>query len=165
MTRFITCALWLACLAGCAANGPKSLGNFSDAPAAVQQQLADAAARQLVALHPPGNTRFVLQQPTSDSFGQPLAAALRARGYALEDFKADAAAAGPGAAGEGTTAAAASPQAAAPATGIPLGYVLDQAAGPGLHRISLVVGSQTLTRVYQAHDGQLVPAGAWVRKE
>ena len=163
MIRFITCALWLACLAGCASTGSQSLGNFSEASAAVQQQLAEAAARQLVALHPPGNTRFALQQPTADAFGEPLAAALRARGYALEDFKAQASESVAG--GEGATAAAAAPVATAHSAGIPLGYVLDQAAGPGLHRISLVVGHQTLTRVYQAHEGQLVPAGAWVRKE
>lgn len=151
MTRFISCALLLTCLAGCAAPGAGSLGNHSDAPAAVQQQLADAAVKQLLVLYPPGSTRFALQQATSDAFGQPLAAALRAQGYALQEFKAPAEA--PAAAGTSAS------------SGTPLGYVLDQAAGPGLYRISLTLGSQTLTRVYQAHEGQLVPAGAWVRKE
>lgn len=159
MTRIISCALLVACLAGCAAPGTNSLGNFSDAPAPVQQQLADAAVQQLQALYPPGSTRFALQQPASDAFGQPLAKALRAKGYALEDFKGQADA--PAAAGTAPTA----PAPLAAAAGVPLGYVLDQAAGPGLYRISLLVGSQTLTRVYQAHDGQLLPAGAWVRKE
>lgn len=156
MIRFISCALLLGCLAGCAATGSKSLGNFSDAAAPVQQQLAQAAAKQLIALYPPGQTRFELQQPMSDAFGQPLAAALRASGYALQDFNAQAAA--PEAAGTPAVSAA-------PAAGLPLGYVLDEAAGPGLYRIGLLVGNQTLTRVYQAHEGQLVPAGAWVRKE
>ncbi|MET1114429.1 MAG: conjugal transfer protein TrbH [Comamonas sp.] len=156
MTRFLCGALLAVCLAGCASTGPKSLGNFSDAPAPVQQQLADAAAKQLIALYPPGKTRFALQQPMSDAFGQPLAAALRASGYALQDFQADAAA---------SVAAGTPASSATPVAGLPLGYVLDQAAGPGLYRISLVVGSQTLTRVYRAHEGQLVPAGAWVRKE
>lgn len=155
MTRLISCALLLACLAGCAAPGAGSSGNHSDAPPAVQQQLANAAVQQLLVLYPPGSTRFVLQQATSDAFGQPLEAALRARGYALQEFKAPAKASGeaPAAAGSGASA------------GTPLGYVLDQAAGPGLYRIGLALGSQTLTRVFQAHEGQLVPAGAWVRKE
>ncbi|MCD2514404.1 conjugal transfer protein TrbH [Comamonas endophytica] len=158
MIRFIYCTLLLASLAGCAATGANTSGNFSDAPAPVQQQLADAAVRQLVLLYPPGSTRFKLQQATSDPFGQPLAAGLRASGYALEDFKP---------ASDAQAAAAAPAPAATPssASGVPLGYVLDQAAGPGLYRIGLLVGSQTLTRVYQAHEGQLVPAGAWVRKE
>lgn len=156
MIRFISCALLLGCLAGCAATGFGSLGNFADAPAPVQQQLAQAAARQLIALYPPGKTRFVLQQPMSDAFGEPLAAALRASGYALQDFQEQASA---------PEAAGALASSTAPAAGLPLGYVLDQAAGPGLYRIGLVVGNQTLTRVYQAHEGQLVPAGAWVRKE
>lgn len=158
MMRFISCSLLLACLVGCAAPGAGTVGNFSDAPAPVQQQLADASVKQLVLLHPPGNTRFTLQQAASDAFGQPLVAGLRASGYALEDFKP----------ASGAAVAAATPASAAaalPAPGTPLGYVLDQAAGPGLYRVSLLVGSQTLTRVFQAHDGQLVPAGAWVRKE
>ncbi len=154
MSHLVPCALLLACLAGCAAPGAHSLGNYSDAPAPVQQQLAAAAARQLAMLYPPGHTRFVLQQAVSDGFGQPLAADLRARGYALQEFKA---------AASGAADSAAAPPAAD--AGVPLGYLLDQAAGPGLYRISLRVGSQTLTRVYQAHDGQLAPAGAWLRKE
>lgn len=156
MIRFISCALLLACVGGCAAPGASSLGNFSAAPVPVQQQLAEVAVRQLVLLHPPGSTRFTLQQPVGDAFGQPLVAGLRARGYALQDFKAQAEA----------TVAPGTPAMSPPAAlGMPLGYVLDQVAGLGLYRISLVVGSQTLTRVYEAHEGKLAPAGAWVRKE
>lgn len=162
MSRLVCCALVLTALAGCAAPGGRSLGNFSDAPAPVQEQLAAAVVKQLALLYAPGHTRFALQQPMSDSFGQPLTAALRARGYALQEYQAGGAApdsaAAPGSAGASAASAAAG-------AGVPLGYLLDQAAGPGLHRISLLVGSQTLTRVYQAQSGQLAPAGAWVRKE
>ncbi len=163
MSRLVCCALVLAALAGCAAPGGRSLGNFSDAPAPVQEQLAAAVVKQLALLYAPGHTRFALQQPMSDRFGQPLTAALRARGYALQEYQARAAAADSTAAAPGSTGASAA--SAAAGAGVPLGYLLDQAAGPGLHRISVLVGSQTLTRVYQAQSGQLAPAGAWVRKE
>ncbi len=145
--------LWIALLvvglAGCATQQANTYGNFlGNAPVEFQQPLVDAAVKQLAALYPPGRTRLDLQQATPDAFGLALVAALRAKGYALQEFKpaAPAAASGPLPGGQ------------------PLAYLLDQ-AGPDLYRLTLVVGSQTLSRVYVAHQGSLQPAGAWVRKE
>lgn len=143
--------LLLAGLAGCAAPQANSYGNFlGNAPLEVQQPLVDAAVQQMAALYPPGKTRFDLQQATPDAFGRALVAALRAKGYALQEFQ---------------PAAATAQAQPAVAAGQPLAYLLDQAAGPELYRLTLVLGSQSLSRVYVAQQGRLQPAGAWVRKE
>ncbi len=148
MRRILGSALLLAGLAGCAAPQANTYGNFlGNAPPELQQPLVDAAVQQLARLYPPGRTRFALQQATPDAFGQALVAALRAQGYAVQEFQPT------------------PPRAQAAPAGQPLAYLLDQAAGPDLYRLTLVVGSQTLSRVYVAHQGRLQPAGAWVRKE
>lgn len=168
----VSLALVVLALGGCATSAP--YGNFVAPPAALDQpSLAAQAARQLAALWPPARTRFALTQPTPDAFGAALIGQLRAAGYAVQE-------AGPATvsgAGMGTHEAA--PQeaapvetgravglAAAPATGaLPLRYVLDQDAGTGLYRLTLWVGTQSLTRAYRAQDRTLMAAGAWVRKQ
>jgi hypothetical protein len=137
----LLCALGLA---GCAAT-PAPYGNFvREGPAGYDRTVAEDGVRQLAAIYPPANTRFELQQPTPDAFGKLLTASLRAKGYAVRE-------------------SAASGSAATAAPALPLRYVLDQASG--LYRITLHVGSQSLTRAYLAQNGALQPAGAWVRKE
>ncbi|MEG2900603.1 MAG: hypothetical protein RR983_09825 [Massilia sp.] len=34
-----------------------------------------------------------------------------------------------------------------------------------MYRVTILVNSQTLSRVYQSSGGAVTPAGAWVRKE
>lgn len=169
MQRRFLWALWasatawvsLAGLAGCATHAPLPFGNYLEhTPAPLQQQLVEAAVKQLLALYPPGATRFAWQQSMSDAFGQALVTALRAKGYAVQERKP----ARLGAPAEAAAPAAGAPEASAGA-GTPLAYVLDQAAGPGLYRLGLHVGGQRLTRVYRAQQERLLPAGAWVRKE
>ena len=46
----------------------------------------------------------------------------------------------------------------------PLGYVVDQ-MGEGLYRVTVSVGVQALSRVYQVSGNKLAPAGSWTRKE
>ena len=142
-------------LAGCAAP-PTPYGNFvREGPTGYDRTVAEDGVRQLAAVYPPANTRFELQQATPDAFGKLLTASLRAKGYAVRESGASPIAQGPVARGEGSAANI------APA--LPLRYVLDQASG--LYRITLHVGSQSLTRAYLAQNGALQPAGAWVRKE
>ena len=140
-------ALLVVGLAGCATTAPSTYGNFTQsAPAAFNQTMADDAAKQLVAVYPPASTRFDLQHATPDAFGSSLVESLRAKGYALLEFK------------------PAAPDATATA-GKPLRYILDQAES-NLYRVTLLVGNQSLTRAYSAaQNGTLYPAGAWVRKE
>jgi hypothetical protein len=145
-------------LAGCATSELPAYGNFTQsAPAAMEQTLADDAVKQLAALYPPATTRLDLQQATPDAFGSRLVESLRAKGYALLEFK-------PGAK---TAALPATPTATdrAAGAGKPLRYIVDQ-FDANLYRLTVRVGDQSITRAYApAQGGTLRPAGAWVRKE
>ena len=155
--RHAACVLLCAVgLSGCA-TAPPPYGNFiREAPEGYGRTVAEDAVRQLAVVYPPANTRFDLQQPTPDPFGTWLTQSLRAKGYVLQEGAAPPGAQGRTARGEGGMAAG------APAI-LPLRYVFDQAAD--LYRVTLLVGDQSLTRAYLAHNGTVHPAGAWVRKE
>ena len=86
---------------------------------------------------------------------------MRAKGYAVLEFKPEPKAAI-------AASSASEPAAATPATpGLSLSYIVDQAKGSDLSRVTLVINrQQSLDRVYQiAQDGVIYPAGYWVRKE
>ena len=137
-------------LAGCATPAP--YGNYLNTASVDSQKLAADAVKQLTVLWPPARTRLALQQATRDAFGAALVKALRESGYALAEFSSDAAR-------EKTDAAPGAGQA------LPLRYVLDQAGPSNLYRLTLAVGTQSITRAYQERNGALVPAGYWVRRE
>ena len=145
-------------LFGCATPQPSGYGNFTQSvPAAMNQSLADDAVKQLAALYPPAATRLDLQQATPDAFGSLLVGSLRAKGYALLEFK-------PGAETAASPVTATATDRAAGA-GQPLRYILDQ-LDANLYRLTLLVGNQSLSRAYlAAQNGTVHPAGAWVRKE
>jgi hypothetical protein len=153
-------AALLAGLAGCASHdlGPdSSYGNFvPDSPAASDQKMAFDAVQRLSALYPPARTRFDLQQITPDAFGTALVASLRARGYALLEYKSTQ---------DPATGQAPAPSAKSPGTTLALRYVVDFDPASQLYRITLLIGNQSLTRAYLAQNGSTVAAGAWVRKE
>jgi len=143
MHQFALAALLAMALAGCASTAP--YGNFAThPPAGLEERIAADTVKQLVALYPPARTRFHLGQPTPDAYGSALVEALRAKGYALMEFKEAAPAAAPG---------------------LSLHYVLDAAASPNLYRVTVTVGQKSLSRAYLAQNDRVAPAGAWVRKE
>lgn len=150
MRRGAIAILMLASVAGCATRATTH-GNFIDkAPPGYDQSLVKDVVQQLVAVYPPARTRFDLQQATPDAFGAALVAALRSKGYALQEF------------------AAATPvpgKAALSTPAIPMRYVVDQAPGANLYRVSVYVGTQSLARAYLVQNDILVPAGAWSRRE
>lgn len=138
---------WLALvLAGCTTNPP--YGHFAASPAAVDEALAADAIKQLTALYPPAKTRLTLAQPTPDPFGRALVKGLRQQGYALLELN---------------------PKRAKPSgsaeSGLKLAYVLDDTGSLSLYRLTLRVGTQSLTRAYRAAGGTGVAAGAWARQE
>jgi hypothetical protein len=163
MHKLVFVAL-LACLAGCASHDPSmnsSYGNFvPDSPAASDQKMALDAVQRLSAIYPPARTRFDLQQITPDAFGTALVASLRARGYALLEYKPTPDPARP----TGPTPAPAV-NAKSPGTTLALRYVLDFDPASQLYRLTLLIDNQSLTRAYLAQNGSAVAAGAWVRKE
>ena len=141
----------LAGLAGCASIKP--YGNFlgANAPANLNERLAADTVNQLVTLYPPASTRFDLGQPTPDAYGSALVESLRIKGYAILEFEPDEA------------ALMDNPNTAGP--GLNLRYVLDAPASTNLYRLTVMVGSQSLSRAYVAQNDTVTPAGAWVRKE
>ena len=145
--------LLLAGLAGCASTEP--YGNFlgANAPATVNESLAADSVRQLVTLYPPASTRFDLGQPTPDAYGSALLESLRSKGYAILEFDAELAASAdqPAAAGAG-------------GPGLSLRYVVDAPISTNLYRVTLMVGTKSLSRAYVAQNDTVAPAGAWVRK-
>lgn len=148
--RKIILVMLLAALVGCA-NRPKPAGYGSFAAAANPaggQKMADDVVTKLVTLYPPAVTRFNLQHAAADPFGTLLVARLRAKGYALQEFKA---APKRGDADKGSSRA--------------LAYVFDQPTGTDLYRVTVTIDEQSLSRVYQAKDGSVAPASYWVRKE
>ncbi|EOM7671335.1 conjugal transfer protein TrbH [Escherichia coli] len=160
MRKILTVIALAATLAGCATS---KYGSFiHDAPTAYNQTIATDAVKQLVKLYPPAQTRLELQQATPDPFGIALVADLRAQGYAVMEYKPDSNAAAAPAAASSAAAKPATPQVQG---GYPLRYVLDQFSDSNLYRLTVMVGSQSLTRAYLAQNNTVLPAGAWVRKE
>lgn len=163
MKRLALVALIAFVLGGCATTAP--YGNFVQPSVAVdQQQLAGDAAKQLAALWPPAKTRFELQQPTPDEFGAALVGNLRAAGYAVLEYAPQKTSGAGSAAPDqkaGEPVAVATPTTAA----LPLRYVLDHDAATRLYRLTLLVGSQSITRPYLEQNRTLIPAGYWARKE
>lgn len=158
MRALITLVFAVIGLAGCASrHAPGVLGNFIQAPVqANDRMMADDVASKLGALYAPARSSIKMQQATPDVFGATLIAALRRKGYALAEFdvaegerKADREAAAP----------------PATAGNLALAYVVDQPLQSDVYRVTVHINDQSLSRLYQAKDGTLVPAGYWVRKE
>ena len=151
MRKLMGLAPLMFLLAGCASIEP--YGNFlgANAPATLNERLAADTVKQLTVLYPPASTRFDLGQPTPDAYGSALVESLRIKGYAILEFEPDEA------------AQADNPDTARP--GLSLRYVLDAPASTNLYRVTVMVGSQSLSRAYVAQNETVAPAGAWVRKE
>lgn len=146
MRDFLIAALLLGGLGGCAVSNsspPAEYGNFfpQSAPGDLTETMVTDTVMQLVVLYPPASTRFYLGQPTPDSYGIRLVQSLRQHGYAL-----------------GESAIASGSQ------GLSLRYVLD-IPEQNLYRVTVLVGSRSLSRAYETQNSTLSPAGAWARKE
>lgn len=158
-------AITLICLAGCATSSIKPVnpyGNFvANAPPVHEKLMADDAVHQLLLLYPPASTRLDLRQVSADGFGKQLVELLRSEGYALQENQVMA-----GVASTANTSPTA-PIAKAPETAaiIPLNYVVDAVTSPNLYLVTLILGSQTITRAYVPQSETIHPAGSWVRKE
>ena len=159
MRKFSFLTLLLVGMAGCATT-PASSGNLIQSTVAAinDKMIVDDVVKKLLTLYPPASTRFDLQQATSDLFGTHLIESLRLKGYSVLDFKPE-----PKAAAD---VASSVPAVIPLSPGLPLSYVMDQAKGTDLYRVTLVINNQqSLDRVYQLQDGTIYPAGYWIRKE
>ncbi|VTU46201.1 conjugal transfer protein TrbH (plasmid) [Variovorax sp. SRS16] len=144
-------------LAGCANLQQPSTGNFApNVPAEANARFVVDSLTQLTALYPPAHTQLNLEQKAEDAFGVSLVEALRAKGYAVLEFKPLA---------EDRFLWSSARSAAGQHDGLGLSYVVDQPGAGDIYRVVLTVGGRTLTRAYLAHNQTALPAGAWLRKE
>ena len=155
MRSLAVLALLVLSVAGCGTPPapPSQYGNFVQGTTVDNATtLVNDAMKKLVVLYPPARTRFELQQATPDMFGIYLVKAMRAKGYAVEEYQA--------------AMAGAKGQSDAPlAGGMSLSYIVDQSNDMRQYRVTLVIDRlQSLDRVYQVQDGTLLPAGYWVRR-
>lgn len=134
-------------LTGCAVNSnsrpPDAYGDFipESAVTALREMLVIDSVKQLLALYPPASTRFDLSQSTGDLYGAKLVQSLRQSGYALSES-------------------------ASPSTGqgLSLRYIVDSPE-ENLYRVTLQLGTKSLSRAYVTQNEKISPAGAWVRGE
>lgn len=145
-------------LAGCAnRHAHATYGNFIDVPEKFDGKvMAEDVAGKMVALFPPARTSIKMRQTTLDAFGTTLTATLRRKGYALAEFD-------PG--GRTVSQEAGAPSRPPATDNLALAYLVDQPLDAGLYRLTVLINEQSLSRLYRAKDGSLVPAGYWVRKE
>jgi len=169
MRKIVSAALIALTVTGCATTSP--YGNYLTESVEVNQTvLATAAVDKLRELYPPAQTRFEMQQTTPDAFGQSLVKGLRNSGYAVLELEPSPS----GSAGNDRSNDIAvsvteeqEPIARIPSPyqTYPLRYVLDNVGDSNLYRLTLFLGTQSLTRPYLYYNGELRPAGYWVRQE
>lgn len=153
MRKFLLISALIAGLSGCATNSP--YGNYASAPAAYDRSMASETAAHLVTMYPPALTRWNIMQPTNDAYGEALVVLLRGRGYSVSEY-----------APVATKKEQPATQTAAP-NGIELRYVVDSLAPiVDMYRVTLVVGTQPISRAYiPQKNGTVAAAGSWARKE
>ncbi len=142
MRNYVFAGAMLAIFLGGCTTVPHADGAYIATSTETDAYLAGDAVTQLATLLPPASTPLRLSLRKGDAFGAAMAAALRGKGYAVEEV------------------AAAGEQGGA----TPLHYVLD-AVSQDMYRLTLVAGTSTLSRAYAVENGVLAPAGEWTRKE
>ena len=144
--------LSLPVVSGCQKH-PEPYGNFAKVESA---DLVQDALTVLLSAYPPAKTRLNLLQPVEDLFGFRLVESLRGNGYAVTEYTL------PDKSGK-------APALTDSSAGLGFGYVLDHLIDGGELRVTLHVGDETVSRMYQVQgaegDAQYVPIGSWVRRQ
>lgn len=151
MNKFVILSILAFFLVGCATTTPSIYGTFITSSDKEVETMAADAVKQITALYPPATTNIYVKQKTPDAFGMALINGLRKKGFALLEYK------------DNTQAPAGQPEFKADSR-MPLYYILDQ-AGDSLYRLTILVGTQSISRPYLAQNGTVVPAGCWMHKE
>ena len=160
--RPLALVLWVGLLlAGCVSPSPYGYLVSGTVPPQMPERLAQDTVTRMEDLYPPAHTRLALTHPATDPYGLALIEALRRKGYGVMESRV-------------TTRMNPStrddmPVAVQPTVshevGLPFGYVVDGPIEPRLYRVTVFIGSQSLSRVYRMDQQVLAQAGAWVRKE
>ena len=148
-------------LAGCVSPSPYGYLVKGTVPPQMPERLAQDTVARMEALYPPAHTRLALTHPATDPYGLALIEALRRKGYGVMESRVNTR--------MNLSTRDDRPVAVQPAVsheaGLPFGYVVDGPFEPRLYRITVFIGSQSLSRVYRMDQQVLAQAGAWVRKE
>ncbi len=148
-------------LTGCVSPSPYGYLVRGTVPPQVPERLAQDTVTRMEALYPPAHTRLALTHPATDAYGVALMEALRRKGYGVMESRV-------------TTRMNPSTRDDMPRVvqsavshdvGLPFGYVVDGPFEPRLYRVTVFIGSQSLSRAYRMDQQVLAQAGAWVRKE
>ncbi len=148
-------------LAGCISPSPYGYLVTGTVPSQMPERLAQDTVTRMEALYPPAHTRLALTHPATDPYGLALIQALRRKGYGVMESRV-------------TTRRTPSTRDDRPGPvepvvhteeGIPFRYVVDGPFEPHLYRVTVFIGSQSLSRVYHMDEQTMAQAGAWVRKE
>ncbi|AMQ28654.1 TPA: conjugal transfer protein TrbH [Legionella pneumophila] len=113
-------------------------GNFTQLSQGRDAYLAADAVNQLTRVYPPAQNSFCIGQRVRDGFGLNLIQGLRKKGYGVNENQ-------------------------CPKHKANLYYVVDELEP--LYRVSLFLGTQTLSRVYTNNHDKIFPVSAWTHKE
>ncbi len=148
-------------LAGCVSPSPYGYLVKGAVLPQMPERLAQDTVTRMEALYPPAHTRLALTHPATDAYGVALIEALRRKGYGVMESRVN----------TRTTLTTrddrpvAVPPAVSHKEGQPFGYVVDGPFEPRLYRVTVFIGSQSLSRAYRMDEQMITQAGAWVRKE
>ena len=148
-------------LAGCVGSSPYGYLVNGAVPPQMPERLAQETVTRMEALYPPAHTRLAVTHLATDPYGVALIEALRQKGYGVREHIDRHVI--PSTRDEMHTRI--KRPAVSHDEGIPLRYVVDGPFEPHLYRITVFIGSQSLSRVYRMDEQVLAQAGAWVRKE
>ncbi len=148
-------------LAGCVSPTPYGYLVTGAVPSQMPDQLAQDTVTRMEDLYPPAHTRLAVTHPATDAYGLALIEALRRKGYGVRESRVTT-----------RTTITTREDRSAPVEpvvhteeGLPFRYVVDGPFEPRLYRLTVFIGSQSLSRVYRMDEQVIAQAGAWVRKE
>ena len=148
-------------LAGCLSPSPYGYLVSGTVPPQMPERLAQDTVTRMEALYPPAHTRLSLTHPATDAYGMALIEALRRKGYGVMEYRVNTR--------MNPSTRDDMPVAVQPVVshkdGLPFGYVVDGPFESRLYRVTVFIGSQSLSRVYHMDQHVFAQAGAWVRKE
>lgn len=127
-------------IAGCAVKTEQNFNFALNLTQVEQQQIVSDTVKKLTELYLPAKTRLSFQA-NEDTFGISLLHDLREQGYEVQEQTQN------------------TPN---DSIGLQVRYILDQAGD--LYRVTVMVGSDSLSRPYSEQNAVLTAAGFWVHK-
>ena len=137
MTRSILVVIMLV-MAGCAVTREQNINFAPNLTQESQQKIVSDTVKKLTELYLPAKNRLSVQG-SKDTFGISLFQELRNQGYQIQ---------------EQTLNSPHDP------SGLELRYILDQTGE--LYRLTIMIGTDSLSRPYTEENGGILPTGYWM---